>query len=90
MNKKLLAYQRTDPIVESGIVSGHVHAVIGNNHFRQTFDPQVWSDATCTTMEIQENKSNYWVPSLYGIHDNGTYSAIPPMDIRVYYLNHVS
>src|SRR6266699_1702843 len=74
---KLVAYERFDPIVQSGLVSGHLHAVIGNNHFRQTFDPDVWRAANCSTMEIQENKSNYWVPPLLARHDNGTFSALP-------------
>jgi hypothetical protein len=87
---KLLAYERIDPIVQPGVVSGHLHAVCGNNNFQQTFDSNVWNSANCSTMEIQENKSNYWMPSLLVLHNNGTFSALPLTELRVYYINSVS
>jgi Domain of unknown function (DUF1996) len=87
---KLSGYERMDPIVQPGVVSAHVHAVIGNSNFRQTFNANTWDKANCSTMEIQENKSNYWVPSLFGVHDNGTFSAIPVTEVRIYYLNNAS
>lgn len=85
----LVAYERFDPIVQPGIVSGHLHAVIGASTFGQTFDPAVWSKARCSTVQIQENKSNYWMPSMMARHDNGSFSALPMHEARTYYMNNV-
>jgi hypothetical protein len=87
---RLLAYERLDSIVQPGTVSSHVHSLVGNNHFRQTFDPSIWADANCSTIQIQENKSNYWIPSIFGQHSNGTFSALPVSEVRIYYLTTVS
>ncbi|KAK5653672.1 hypothetical protein OQA88_8702 [Cercophora sp. LCS_1] len=35
----------------------------------------------------QENKSNYWMPSLVAHHANGSFSSIPVFETRIYYLN---
>jgi hypothetical protein len=73
-----------------GIVGGHLHDVVGASTFGVTFSDAIWSKAKCSTMQIQENKSNYWMPALMAQHDNGTFSAIPFKEARVYYLNNVS
>lgn len=85
----LVAYERFDPIVQPGIVSGHLHAIIGASSFGQTFDPVAWNKAKCSTMQIQENKSNYWMPSMMARHDNGSFSALPLNEARVYYMLNV-
>jgi hypothetical protein len=87
---KPLVWEPLDPIVTPGKVSGHAHAVVGNSNFRQTFDTSTWDDANCSTIQIQENKSSYWVPPIYGRHPNGTFSAIPISEVRIYYLTSVS
>jgi hypothetical protein len=87
---KLIAYERLDPIVSPSEVSGHVHAILGNSNFRQTFDASVWDNATCSTSQVQENKSSYWSPPIYGMNPNGTFSALPVAEARTYYLSTVS
>ena len=85
----LVAYERFDPIVQPGVVSGHLHAVTGASSFGQTFDPAVWNTAKCSTAQVQENKSNYWMPSMMARHDNGSFSALPLREARVYYMLNV-
>ncbi|KAK0648283.1 hypothetical protein B0T16DRAFT_388548 [Cercophora newfieldiana] len=36
---------------------------------------------------VQENKSNYWMPSLIARHANRSFSSIPLLETRIYYLN---
>lgn len=73
-----------------GIVSGHLHTVVGASTFQPTFDKNVWSKANCSSIIVQENKSNYWMPSLVARHANGSFSSIPVFETRIYYLNNVS
>ncbi|KAK3387959.1 hypothetical protein B0H63DRAFT_431940 [Podospora didyma] len=82
-----IAHERVDPIVQPGVVSGHLHDVVGASTFGVNFDPAVWAKSNCSSMQVQENKSNYWMPSLMARNDNGTFSAIPLLETRVYYLN---
>ncbi|KAI5464402.1 hypothetical protein BGZ63DRAFT_461492 [Mariannaea sp. PMI_226] len=84
---QLIAHERADPIVQPDIVSGHIHDVLGASTFGVTFNPDVWSKAKCSTMQVQENKSNYWMPALHVDNGNGTFSAVPVKEARVYYLN---
>ena len=86
----LIAYERFDPIVQPGVVSGHLHAITGNSAFRETYSQAVWNNAKCSTSQVQENKSNYWMPSMMARHDNGSFSALPLYEARIYYRNHVS
>jgi hypothetical protein len=42
-------------------------------------------NAECTTAVVGADKSNYWTPTLYYIHDNGTFEAMTPFNTRIYY-----
>jgi len=42
--------------------------------------------ATCSTCEVQEDKSAYWTPSLYYQHPNGTFESVPNDGMTVYYV----
>lgn len=46
--------------------------------------PEEQLDADCTTAQIGDDKSNYWVPSLYWINPNGTYTLLPHAT-KIYY-----
>lgn len=42
-------------------------------------------NAECTTAAVTADKSNYWTPTLYYMHDNGTFEAMSPFNTRIYY-----
>ncbi|TEB33994.1 hypothetical protein FA13DRAFT_1763472 [Coprinellus micaceus] len=63
-----LVVERLDPLVTPGIVSPHLHQVIGGvTRFNITMDPKndISKIATCTTCQFKENKSNYWTAVLF-------------------------
>lgn len=68
----------------SGIVSSHVHAVVGGSAFNVNYDPLEYRNASCTSIETPVDKSNYWMPAVYGRSGN-TFSALPVREIRIYY-----
>ncbi|KAH6887278.1 hypothetical protein BKA70DRAFT_1203376 [Coprinopsis sp. MPI-PUGE-AT-0042] len=76
-----LVTERFDPLVTPGIVSPHVHQIVGGNAFDLTMDPSVdiSRTATCTTCRFKEDKSNYWTAVLYFKHPNGSYTRVPQM-----------
>ncbi|RXW21696.1 hypothetical protein EST38_g4146 [Candolleomyces aberdarensis] len=76
-----LVTERTDPLVDPGKVSAHVHQVIGGNSFNITMDinNDIPKLATCTSCKFKENKSNYWTAVLYFKHQNGTFTRVPQM-----------
>ncbi|RXW18114.1 hypothetical protein EST38_g7736 [Candolleomyces aberdarensis] len=71
-----LVTQRLDPLVTPGVISPHVHQIIGGNAFNFSMRPEldIKSAATCTTCRFKEDKSNYWTAVLYFKHRNGSFS----------------
>ena len=43
-------------------------------------------NASCTSCEIQADKSGYWTPQLYYRHSNGSFEEVPAGGMVVYYL----
>jgi hypothetical protein len=80
-----LTQQRSDPIVQPGIASAHVHAVAGGNAFSRSM-PGVYSafDATATTCNKAIDHSNYWIPQLYH-YANGQYTLVKFLGSAHYY-----
>ncbi|KAF6756323.1 hypothetical protein DFP72DRAFT_283606 [Ephemerocybe angulata] len=76
-----LVTQRFDPLVTPGIVSPHVHQIVGGNAFDVKMDSQANLAAlsTCTTCKFKEDTSNYWTAVLYFKHQNGSYMRVPQM-----------
>lgn len=73
-----LTVTRSDPLVNPGAVSAHLHQVVGGSAFDfnmpNTTDLQ---SASCSTCGIKENKSNYWSPTLYFQSPvNGTFKRV--------------
>jgi len=60
-----LTLQRSDPVVQPGIASAHVHSIIGGNAFKRTMGPMDANHANSTTCDKAIDHSNYWVPQLY-------------------------
>ncbi|PQE31984.1 WSC domain-containing protein [Rutstroemia sp. NJR-2017a WRK4] len=81
-----LTMGRVDPIINPGQVSGHVHAIQGGNAFAMSMTDTTALGATCTSSRINNDKSNYWTPSLYFQDpNNGSFTAVPMFYMNVYY-----
>lgn len=42
--------------------------------------------STCSSCEIQSDKSAYWTPQLYFAHANGKFEEVPNFGMTVYYV----
>ncbi|KAK4444540.1 hypothetical protein QBC34DRAFT_442497 [Podospora aff. communis PSN243] len=79
-----LVIERTDPIVNPGVVfSPHLHQIVGGNSFNVTMDPASMDPAKsskCTSCKMVEDFSNYWTASIYfQSPENGTFRRVPQM-----------
>ncbi|KAJ3975834.1 hypothetical protein EV361DRAFT_865096 [Lentinula raphanica] len=83
--RNILVTERLDPIISPGAVSSHVHSVVGGSNFGMNITTDSLRDSECTSMPIEEDKSNYWYPHLYFQHKNGSFSALDVGNV-IYYL----
>ncbi|KAL2857598.1 hypothetical protein BJX68DRAFT_263161 [Aspergillus pseudodeflectus] len=72
-----LVIQRADPIVQPGIASAHVHTIMGGSGFGFTMDYNMTQTSRCNSCSAVEDKSNYWVASLYYHAENGSFTQVP-------------
>lgn len=73
----MLSYGRLDPIVSPGAVSGHVHQIQGANGISSTYDHDTLRrQSTCTTIQVQDDLSNYWAPALYSYNGAANFSLM--------------
>lgn len=84
-NFKRLTLERLDPIVTPGLVSGHVHHVFGGNSFSPSMSQAQAISSSCTTGDIEADKSIYWTPAVYWQAKNGSFIAAKHEYSRVYY-----
>ncbi|KAJ3787033.1 hypothetical protein GGU10DRAFT_374333 [Lentinula aff. detonsa] len=63
--RNILVSERLDPILSPGAVSGHTHSVVGGSNFGMNITTDSLRDSQCTSMPIEQDKSNYWYPHLY-------------------------
>jgi len=78
----------SDPIADRGHASMRANIVMGGNAFSNSVTGQeLLAKSTCTTAELQADKSAYWMPNLY-FHDriNGTFEAVKMYYMSVHYL----
>jgi len=80
-----LTIQRSDPIIQPGIASSHVHSVIGGNAFQRTMGPMDANKADSTTCDKAIDHSNYWVPSMYHQRADKMWELVPWRGSAVYY-----
>jgi hypothetical protein len=82
-----LTIGRMDPIIDPGVAAAHVHLVQGGSGFALTMTDTSALDSQCTTAFIKNDKSNYWVPSLY-FQDptTGQFESVELFYMNVYYL----
>lgn len=57
-----IAFERIDPVVDPNAISGHLHRVIGGSRFGASYNFEDYSNAACSSIQIQADKSNYWMP----------------------------
>ncbi|KAH7363560.1 hypothetical protein B0T11DRAFT_94752 [Plectosphaerella cucumerina] len=77
---------RVDPIVSPGLVSEHVHGVVGGSGFAADATGESLARSSCTSAKAADDKSAYWFPWLY-FRDPAT-GRFEPVEIgyvNVYY-----
>ncbi|KAF9044702.1 hypothetical protein BDZ89DRAFT_1191374 [Hymenopellis radicata] len=71
-----LTVVRSDPLIDPGNVSAHLHQV-SSFDFNMPSNQVNLPNAACSTCAIKENKSNYWSPTLYfQSPKNGTFKRV--------------
>ena len=73
-----LVMERSDPIVNPGAISGHVHQIAGGNGFGFKMDYAQTQASSCSSCLIKKDFSNYWTPALYYRAENGTFESVRP------------
>lgn len=77
---------RMDPIVSPAKASQHSHVILGGSNFGLTIKGDQLLDSACTTATTNNDKSNYWVPSLwFQSPDNGPFHKVPSYYTNVWY-----
>ena len=77
---------RSDPIVNPGEVSSHLHTIQGASGFSNSATGDDLLASNCSTANVKADKSAYWMPSLF-FHDkaNGTFEPVKLFYMNVYY-----
>lgn len=83
-----LVYERSDPIVTPGSLAGHMHAVMGASRFNYSATTASLKQSDCTTCQINQDKSAYWVPNIYyHSKQTGKYTSVNQVGgMTVYYI----
>ena len=81
---KSLSTDRLDPIVQPGVVSSHVHTIVGAKNFGPTVDNETLLASECTTAPVQADMSSYWAPQLYYRSENESLTLIPIQAVNTY------
>ncbi|EGZ68858.1 hypothetical protein NEUTE2DRAFT_168535 [Neurospora tetrasperma FGSC 2509] len=83
---KPITVDRLDPIVSPGRPSQHLHTVMGGSAFDFDLDYNKTQTSNRTTCAVSKDLSNYWVPTVYFHHANGSFEAVEQVGgINVYY-----
>ncbi|KAI0121104.1 WSC domain-containing protein [Xylariales sp. AK1849] len=77
---------RIDPIISPGSVASHAHKISGASNFGLSSTSSDLMASSCTSCEIQDDKSAYWTPQLYYQYPNGSFQEVPNGGHVVYYL----
>jgi hypothetical protein len=76
-----LTVQRSDPIVNPGSISHHVHAVVGGTKFGLSTTNEDARNSRETTCSMPMDKSQYWQPQLYHMDREGKFEPIKMLGI---------
>ncbi|KAK2605860.1 hypothetical protein QQS21_003700 [Conoideocrella luteorostrata] len=82
-----LTFYRGDPIIFPGVISPHVHAIVGGTRFDLSLTNEQATQAKATTCDKLLDKSNYWQPQLYHQRRDGRFEMVEMQGIAAYYLN---
>jgi len=74
---RLLTISRLDPVISPNQVASHMHQIVGGNAFGAAYNYEDQVRSSCTTASITADKSNYWMPKLYWLNDDGSFIPIP-------------
>lgn len=69
---------RLDPIISPGQVSGHVHSFGGAGTIYKDLTYDVLRSSNCTTSDVADDKSAYWIPQLYHKKPSGEVTMTDP------------
>lgn len=58
-----LGNEQLDPIVNPNGQATHMHKIIGGNSFRAAYNYELTQTSSCSSVSVQADKSNYWMPS---------------------------
>lgn len=59
-----LVTEQLDPIVNPNAQGTHMHRVIGGSNFRAAYSFDAARSGSCSTVGVQGDKSNYWMPQV--------------------------
>ncbi|KAI1456744.1 hypothetical protein F4805DRAFT_218960 [Annulohypoxylon moriforme] len=76
-----------DPVVNPGGEATHYHSIMGGSNFGISTKGDDLLSSECTTTTIKNDKSNYWVPSLFfqDPKDPTNFEKVPFYYMNVYY-----
>ncbi|KAL4888595.1 hypothetical protein BDV59DRAFT_196323 [Aspergillus ambiguus] len=78
---------RMDPLMDPGKPSYHVHSVHGSSGFSWIADTDILRAGSCTSCGVKQDKSAYWAPALYFMHENGEAEIVEEVGgMLAYYL----
>eukprot|EP00122_Pirum_gemmata_P000099 Pgem_evm1s80 len=72
---------RLDPIVNPGGASDHEHIIAGGSGFSNNMTYESTQASDCTSCNIQEDKSNYWTPSMYWAYKKNDKLVYEPLEV---------
>lgn len=58
----ILVNELLDPIVTPNANGPHMHKVLGGSKFGASYNYDTYNQASCSTVQVQSDKSNYWMP----------------------------
>ncbi|KAI1102653.1 hypothetical protein F4804DRAFT_353576 [Jackrogersella minutella] len=76
-----------DPVVNPGKEATHYHSIMGGSNFGISTRGDDLLSSDCTTTTIKNDKSNYWVPTLFfqDPKDQTNFEKVPIYYMNVYY-----
>ncbi|KAI4594140.1 hypothetical protein KJ359_008682 [Pestalotiopsis sp. 9143b] len=75
-----------DPVVFPDQKSPHVHGIMGGSNFGLTINGDQLKKSKCSNAKIKNDKSNYWVPTVwFQSPANDTFKQVPLDYMNVYY-----
>ncbi|KAJ3800140.1 hypothetical protein GGU11DRAFT_774411 [Lentinula aff. detonsa] len=87
-SNNVLTTQRMDPIVSPGEVSSHVHSVLGGSGFGLNVSTSILQGSECTSIPVQEDKSNYWFPTESNRRNDGSFTSVSGNAVMYVFRSH--